>query len=216
MVSIQRVRLLYCLEACGFYKEAENEGFGVLERLRGLDLGEKKKRKEKLGGFVPSVVENGDAEFAKVVVEVVVAIVKCVALEQSKAGEDYRKVIGLVEEVAPWFSFPAGCVPPSSCFRMIDLQSSLTCLICVFNLLARKCKDMTPMDMILRLYVVGLTITDCVKCRFGNSTSSKNAGDEPAACILLSDGVRFHKLASLLDSLRSYFYDVSCGVDYKR
>jgi len=73
------------------------------------------------------------------------------------------------------------------------------------------------MDMILRLYVVGLTITDCVvKCRFGNSTSSKSAGDEPAACILLSDGVRFHKLASLLDSLRSYFYDVSCGVDYKR
>ncbi|XP_058007009.1 separase isoform X2 [Hevea brasiliensis] len=321
MVSIQRVRLLYCLEACGFYKEAENEGFGVLERLRGLDLGEKKKRKEKLGGFVPSVVENGDAEFAKVVVEVVVAIVKCVALGQSKAGEDYRKVIGLVEEVAPWFRvldanayeklhrvlvtymgkctlFLVGelqnfdrdivhafCVTSLNeyaksslkdqiykfsrrmCSSFLLLQDDrpsviIDMLICVFNLLARKCKveeqnwriefaelvsycankcltasaifcstfakhldvlagdfgpDMTPMDMILRLYVVGLTITDCVvKCRFGNSTSSKSAGDEPAACSLLSDGVRFHKLASLLDSLRSYFYDVSCGVDYKR
>lgn len=103
MVSIQRVRLLYCLEACGFYKEAENEGFGVLEKLRGLDLGEKKKRKEKLGEFVPNVVENGDAEFAKLVVEVVVAIVKCVALRQGTAGGDYKKVIRLVDEVAPWF-----------------------------------------------------------------------------------------------------------------
>lgn len=101
------------LEGLGLYKEGEKEGFRVLEKLRGLDLGEKKgedvketrkkKREKTLTEFVPGLVENADTEVARAVVEVVVLIVKCVALRRSKDGADYTKVIQLVEEVTPWF-----------------------------------------------------------------------------------------------------------------
>ncbi|KAG8650212.1 hypothetical protein MANES_07G013200v8 [Manihot esculenta] len=84
------------------------------------------------------------------------------------------------------------------------------------------CPAMTPTDMILRLYVVGLTYNDSVvKSQLANFTSFESAVNEPAVCIFLSDVVRSHSLASVLGSLRSYFYDrykencVSYGVDHK-
>jgi separase len=101
----QRLRLACCLDAWGLYREGENEGFRVLERLRGLDSGPKSKnnRKKKLGEYLPVLLEDGDLDFAKMVVEVAVAILKCVALGQSKNDEDYKRVIGMVHEVKPWF-----------------------------------------------------------------------------------------------------------------
>ncbi|XP_065870788.1 separase isoform X2 [Euphorbia lathyris] len=103
-MSLHRLRLIYCLEAWGLYKEAENEGFGVLERLRDFDMGEKERKKKGIfGDFLPGPLKIGDTEFAKFLVEVVVAIVKCVALGNSKEGSDYRRVLALVEEVKQWF-----------------------------------------------------------------------------------------------------------------
>ncbi|CAK7357007.1 unnamed protein product [Dovyalis caffra] len=111
----QRLRLVCCLEAWGLYRDGENEGFRVLERLRALDLGPKPKnnKKKKLGKYLPVLLENGDLDFAKMVVEAVVAIMKCVALGKSKNDDHYKRVIGMIQEVKPWFrsNIEFGIVP---------------------------------------------------------------------------------------------------------
>ncbi|CAI0439202.1 unnamed protein product [Linum tenue] len=102
-IYLQTARLLHCLVGWGQYVEARDLGFGVLERLRALDLGPRKKG-IKAGKFLPVIGQGGDDEmFAKLVVEVVTLIVKCLALGRSAVDEDYRKVMTLVEEVKPWF-----------------------------------------------------------------------------------------------------------------
>ncbi|XP_015580756.1 separase [Ricinus communis] len=325
-VSIQRLRLVYCLEQLRLYKEAENEGFRVLQKIKGLDV-IKKKKKEK-DKFLPvlAVKENVDSELAKLVIEVVVCIVKCVALEQSKDCEDYRRVIGLVDEVRPWFreldantheklhrvlvtylgkctlflvgelsNFDGGIVH-SFCVTAVDeyIKSSLKdqiykfarricsslflhqydipqfvidILKSILDSLASRCKvedqnleiefvqlvsycadkcrtastnfcstveahlnniadvfcqAREPMDKILRLYAIGLTITDSVvNSRVDDATSSKSSKDEPAFNSLLTHGARLSDFAPLLGSLQSFFYVgceencVSCGVEYK-
>ncbi|GMY05223.1 separase isoform X2 [Fagus crenata] len=104
-VHVQRVRMLHCMEAMGKYSDAEAEGFRVLESFRGMDFGVKVKKSAKSAGkFLPIVEKCGsDKEFALLVVEVVATLVKCAAMGQSKDGELYRRAIGLVEEVRPWF-----------------------------------------------------------------------------------------------------------------
>ncbi|XP_020532884.1 separase isoform X2 [Jatropha curcas] len=311
MMSIQRLRLVYCLETWGLYKEAESEVFRVLGRLRDLGLEEKKKEKE-LGKFLPIPAENRDVELAKLLVELVEVTVKCSVLGQSKDGRDYMRVIGLVEEVAPWFrvldanayeklhrllvTYLGKCtlflvgdltnfdedVVRAFCVTTLDeyAKSSLkdqiykySCWICsllfllqdekpsvvidmlkcVLGSLAWKCKVvgqdwgmefvelvsycankcrtaigsavanhlndlacdfcpvLKPLDMILKLYAVGLTLTDWgTKSKIGDVTS-KGA----------NDGVRLCNLTSLLGSLRSYFYVgfsencVPCVVEFK-
>ncbi|CAN1263571.1 ESP1 [Linum perenne] len=97
-------RLLYCMLDWGLYKEANDVAFGVLERLRVLDFGAKKSG-SKAGKLLPAVVQGGDdATYARLVVEVAIAVVMCLALRQSAVDDDYRKVITLAEEVKPWFS----------------------------------------------------------------------------------------------------------------
>ncbi|KAJ4836891.1 hypothetical protein Tsubulata_046816 [Turnera subulata] len=110
----QRVRLVRSLEAWGLYEEAEREGFRVLKRLRGLDLGvtdnkeknkKKKKKEEKAAAeFVPELVDDVDAELANLVAEAVVLIVKCLALRKSVDGADYKRVLQLLKEVTHWFT----------------------------------------------------------------------------------------------------------------
>ncbi|XP_050209368.1 separase isoform X2 [Mercurialis annua] len=105
-VCMQRLRLVNCLERLGFYKEAGIEGFMILEKIKGLEYGEttKKKKKKKVGEFVPELMENvEDLEFVKLVVEATVSVVKCLALGQSRDREDYTTAIRLVDEVMPWF-----------------------------------------------------------------------------------------------------------------
>lgn len=321
----QRLRLACCLDAWGLYREGENEGFRVLERLRGLDSGPKSKnnRKKKLGEYLPVLLEDGDLDFAKMVVEVAVAILKCVALGQSKNDEDYKRVIGMVHEVKPWFrvldansheklhrmlvtylrkctQFLAGelmifdggtvcafCTATlneyaessmkdqiykfarhicSVFFLQVDRYSvKFDILMCVLDSLAQKCKVeveiwgtelvelvaycaskchaattiscstfaeclndlagafcqvMTPLEMIIRLYAIGLSFIDHnAKSMIGDVMPSKGAKDEHAVGIL--DGVTLCNLAPVLGSLRSYFYDnceencVLCGIDYQ-
>lgn len=321
----QRLRLACCLDTWGLYREGENEGFRVLERLRGLDSGPKSKnnRKKKLGEYLPVLLEDGDLDFAKMVVEVAVAILKCVALGQSKNDEDYKRVIGMVHEVKPWFrvldansheklhrmlvtylrkctQFLAGelmifdggtvcafCTATlneyaessmkdqiykfaryicSVFFLQVDRYSvKFDILMCVLDSLAQKCKVeveiwgtelvelvaycaskchaatsiscstfaeclndlagifcqvMTPLEMIIRLYAIGLSFIDHnAKSMIGDVMPSKGAKDEHAVGIL--DGVTLCNLTPVLGSLRSYFYDnceencVSCGIDYQ-
>lgn len=65
---------------------------------------------------------------------------------------------------------------------------------------------MTPVDLILRLYAAGLYFTNYgVNCTGGDLTSSGGAKKKFAIRILLNDGDRLHKLATLLGSLGSYF-----------
>lgn len=101
-VDVQRVRMVHCMEDWGLFKAAEAEGFRILERLREID------RKSKSGKLDCCVVNDGDKgggdkDFGLLFAEVVVTIVKCTASGRSKEIYDYRRVIGLVEEVRPWF-----------------------------------------------------------------------------------------------------------------
>ncbi|XP_030513656.2 separase isoform X1 [Rhodamnia argentea] len=102
-VHIQRSRYVHCFESCGMYADAVNEGFRLLESLCGIDFGGGGRAKAK-GGMLPLVAKQAseDREFAVLVVEMVVTIVKCVAMGQSKDAGDYSKVLGLVNEVQPW------------------------------------------------------------------------------------------------------------------
>ncbi|CAL5412808.1 unnamed protein product [Camellia sinensis] len=47
--------------------------------------------------------ESVDHEFAFLDVEIVVTLVKCVSMKQSKEEGHYRRVLTLVDEVSPWF-----------------------------------------------------------------------------------------------------------------
>ncbi|KAJ7946655.1 putative Separase [Quillaja saponaria] len=101
-VDLQRVRMVHCLEAWGWYKEAEVEGLRILERLQAINFGSKSVKK--VEKFVPDVGKGGDdKEFAFLVVEIIATLVKCSALGQSREGADYNRVLNLVEEVRPWF-----------------------------------------------------------------------------------------------------------------
>ncbi|KAF9685049.1 hypothetical protein SADUNF_Sadunf03G0013900 [Salix dunnii] len=322
----QRLRLACCLDAWGLYSEGENEGFRILERLRGLDSWSKSKnnRKKKSGEYLPVLLEDGDLDFAKMVVEVAVAILKCVALGQSKNNEDYKRVIGMVHEVKPWFrvldansyeklhrmlvtylrkctQFLAGelmifdggtvcafCTATLNEYAESSMKDQIykfarhicsvfflqadrypvkiDILMCVLDSLAQKCKVeveiwgtelveivaycaskchavtsisrstfaeclndlagvfsqvMTPLEMIIRLYAIGLSFIDCnTKSMIGDGMPSKGAKDEHAVDIL-DEGVALCNLELVLGSLRSYFYDnceencAPCGIDYQ-
>ncbi|GMP39198.1 hypothetical protein CsSME_00010132 [Camellia sinensis var. sinensis] len=104
-VHIQRVRLIHCFEAWGRYGDAEIEGFSVLESLWGIEIGGTgSKLVKKKFQYVPDLGnESVDHEFAFLVVEIVVTLVKCVSMKQGKEEGHYRRVLTLVDEVSPWF-----------------------------------------------------------------------------------------------------------------
>ncbi|KAL0357132.1 UNVERIFIED_CONTAM: Separase [Sesamum calycinum] len=104
-VQLQRIRYIHCLEHWELYKEAEAEGFVVLESLsaivRGGSKGNSRKSKARL---VPELSEDSvDQEVAAVILEIVVTLVKCTSKRRSKVDADYWRVISLVNESEPWF-----------------------------------------------------------------------------------------------------------------
>lgn len=99
---------MHCFEGWGRHGEAQSEGFFVLERLRGIEIGGgngPKKAVKKKCRYVPVLGEESgvDHDFAVLVVEIVVTLVNCVYVSQSKQEGEYRRVIDLVDEAAPWF-----------------------------------------------------------------------------------------------------------------
>ena len=105
---MQRVRLARCFDAWGRHGEAEREGFSVIESVRGIggdgnvNSGGLKGLK---GCLLPDLGKGKavDREFAYLVVEVVVILVKCASMIRSEEEGGYRRVLTLVEEVKLWF-----------------------------------------------------------------------------------------------------------------
>ncbi|KAI6704286.1 hypothetical protein NL676_013422 [Syzygium grande] len=99
------LRYVHCFKSCGLYADAASEGFTLLESLRGIVFGGGGGRARGKGGFLPPVVKqvSEDGGFAVLVVEMVVTIVKRVAMGQSKDAGNYSKVLALVDEVRLWF-----------------------------------------------------------------------------------------------------------------
>ncbi|XP_038885485.1 separase isoform X3 [Benincasa hispida] len=101
-VDVQRIRMVHCMEDWGLFKDAEAEGLRILERLRDIDC------RSKAGKLDCRVIHDkdkggGDEDFCLLFVEVVATLVKCTASGRSKESGDYSRVLGLVEEVRPWF-----------------------------------------------------------------------------------------------------------------
>lgn len=89
------------------YKEAEAEGYVVLQRLGEVARGGLKGKSRKWKGrLVPELGEESvDQEVAAIVLEVVVTLVKCASKRRSKVDADYWRVISLVNESDPWFKY---------------------------------------------------------------------------------------------------------------
>ncbi|XP_038681739.1 separase isoform X2 [Tripterygium wilfordii] len=85
----------------------------------------------------------------------------------------------------------------------LDLAAHLNDLSCHF------CQVMTPSDMILRLYVVGLSFIDYDANSKDGGIMSSGTKDVHAAMDMLDGGEGQHNLATLIRSLQNYF-QVSC------
>lgn len=83
----------------------ECEGLSVLKVFRENAVGKTKKEIKKSNQrLLPQLdEENVDQEFALLVVEIVVTLVKCAFLIQNKAVHEYDGLLDLVKEVDPWF-----------------------------------------------------------------------------------------------------------------
>lgn len=102
MVQVQRLRFIHRLEEWKLYEEAEVECFLVLESLRGINFGAKVGKSKT--SLVPRLnKENRDPDFALLIVEIVVTLVKCASMNQSKEEASYRRILALVDEAASWF-----------------------------------------------------------------------------------------------------------------
>ncbi|CBI23880.3 unnamed protein product, partial [Vitis vinifera] len=94
-IHLQRVRMVHCFVAQAMWREAVDESFSILQSLpAGLE-----------GRYLPDLGKTGggDQDFCGLVVEIVLSVVKCVSMSQSKEGREYRRVLDLVEELTPWF-----------------------------------------------------------------------------------------------------------------
>lgn len=100
-VHAQRVRMVHCFVAWGRYKDAEAECFRVLDSLKGIDVIAKSVKSQRW--LLPDVEKwGGDKDFALLIVEIVVTLVKCTSLGQRKDSGDYRRVLSLLKEANPW------------------------------------------------------------------------------------------------------------------
>ncbi|KAH6777375.1 hypothetical protein C2S51_008687 [Perilla frutescens var. frutescens] len=109
-VQVQRIRYIHSLEHWDLFKEAESEGFVVLESLNAIARGGLKGKSGKSNArLVPELKEEGNRELAAIVLEVVVTLVKCASKRRSKMDADYWRVISLVNESEP-------------CFKILDAE----------------------------------------------------------------------------------------------
>ncbi|XP_073049001.1 separase isoform X1 [Primulina eburnea] len=110
-VEVQKIRYIHCLEHWELYREAETEGFSVLESLTGIvSGGQKGKSRKQKARLVPELYEESiDRELNILILEIVVTLVKCAAKRRSKEDADFWRVIALVNE-------------SQSLFKMLDAK----------------------------------------------------------------------------------------------
>ncbi|KAF8411822.1 hypothetical protein HHK36_004381 [Tetracentron sinense] len=106
-LHLQKIRLVHCFEVWERYGEAEREGFSILESLRGIDFGTSGstvvKVKKIEGQYLPELTEeNADPEFAVLLLEIVVTLIKCAVMSKSKDAGAYWRILDLVDQVGPW------------------------------------------------------------------------------------------------------------------
>lgn len=103
LVEVQKGRFIRCLAAWKRYHEAECEAISVLESLR-VKMSKSKSVVSKRRELLPPL--NGgsvDQEYAVVVMEAVLTLVKCASVKQSTEIADYDRVFDLVNETSSWF-----------------------------------------------------------------------------------------------------------------
>ncbi|CAI9103911.1 OLC1v1002504C4 [Oldenlandia corymbosa var. corymbosa] len=103
-IQVQQVRLVHCLDSWGLHQEAQTECFVVLESLRSIS-GDKVRTKsaKSKGQLLPRLnEENVDQDYALLVVEIVIILIKCASIIQSEDERDYKRVIAMVHESKPW------------------------------------------------------------------------------------------------------------------
>ncbi|KAF9608453.1 hypothetical protein IFM89_009819 [Coptis chinensis] len=92
-INLQRKKLVVCYEIWGKYIDAEVEGLFILNNLK--NKGER--------SLLPDFGNNEDTQLASLVVEIVIRIVRCSFTSKRKEDGVYRRVIGMVEGIEPWF-----------------------------------------------------------------------------------------------------------------
>ncbi|KFK31931.1 hypothetical protein AALP_AA6G177700 [Arabis alpina] len=94
-VQLQRLGMIHCYQNCGWFNEAYNDAFRVLEQLRGGSESVQ---------FLPNP-EFGDAKLARLLVEVVVSIFRSVAMSRDMDKPQYLRILWLLREIYPWLRF---------------------------------------------------------------------------------------------------------------
>ncbi|KAL1336318.1 hypothetical protein HN51_030706 [Arachis hypogaea] len=155
-VEFLRVRMVQCLEACGRVDEAEAEGLRILENLRSTSKSTKRKAK-----ILPEVDKDGvadkDKELSLLVVQIVVALVRCAAVGTSKEYGRFRRVLDLVEEVRPWLRGLGASSYDKHQALVINLGK------CALSLLGKTCSDKDLVVSFCRM-----TLTEYVKSPVNN------------------------------------------------
>ncbi|XP_019425826.1 PREDICTED: separase isoform X1 [Lupinus angustifolius] len=102
-VEFQRLRFIHCFENCSRHRDAEAEGFRVLEKIRAMNVSKKSVRKGKGKGVDGNSGYDNDKDFCLLASEIVVSLVRCAAMGTAKEDEHFKRVLDLVEESRPWF-----------------------------------------------------------------------------------------------------------------
>lgn len=142
-VQAQRVRYIHCLDSWGKYQEVECEGLTVLKVLRENAIGKIKKEVKKSRStqlLLPQLDgEYVDQEFALLVVEIVVTLVKCASLIQNKAVHEYDGLLDLVKEVVPWLKWV---------FFLFHLLNYISCWVISWNIWTQ---ELDNLDLVIVL-----------------------------------------------------------------
>ncbi|ESQ38299.1 hypothetical protein EUTSA_v10029518mg, partial [Eutrema salsugineum] len=95
-VQLQRIGLIHCYQTWGWFTHAYNDGFRVLEQLRGPE--------SRCVQFLQNP-EFERAKRAKVFLEVVASIVRSVAMSRDMDERQYWRVSSLPREIKPWLRY---------------------------------------------------------------------------------------------------------------
>ena len=90
--------MVHSFVAQAMWREAVDESFSIIQSL---PAGVK-------GRYLPDLEKSGggdDQKFCGLVVEIVLSVVKCVSMSQSKDEREYRRVLDLVGELSSWFRY---------------------------------------------------------------------------------------------------------------
>ncbi|GMH28096.1 hypothetical protein Nepgr_029939 [Nepenthes gracilis] len=208
-IHIQKSRFIHCLEYWNRYEEAVTEGFRVLKCLRGIQS-EGDDSDSSTERFVPYLDKSGgvDDELAYLIVDIVVMVVRCVCLSRTREAGKYQDLLSLLKEVKPWFSVLDSStskkfyrvlltyLSKATMFLVREMESFGGDLLAEFSATTfdeyaeflDKCpEDIAPFALILKLYGLGLHISDCCIQSSGSCSTTLSSSLDLSAIRLLLD-----------------------------